>query len=80
MLRAMVGNPKAKHYGAGLAGEIGKPVATVRPLLIRLHKAGWLSAETEPRTQYMPRTFYRFTPAGLRHARAELKTWNFTDE
>lgn len=80
MLRAMVADPEAKFLAIELAPHIDRPVGTVRPLMARLHRAGWLAAETEPRTQHMPRTFYRFTRIGLEKARAELKTWDFTDE
>ncbi len=80
MLRAMVTKPKAKHLALEVAEAIGRPVGTIRPIMVRLHKVGWLSAETEPRVQFMPRTFYQFTPDGLKHAREELKTWEFKDE
>lgn len=80
MLRAMLTKPRDAYYCAGLAETISHPPASLRHVLTRLERAGWISSTVEPRVQYQPRRLYKFTPDGLKAARAEIKTWNFIDE
>lgn len=82
ILRTMLEKPKADHYAGGLAELLGKTPGHTSHELRKLHAAGWASrreslADSDgPR----PRKFYRLTTDGLKLARAEIKTWEFTDE
>jgi DNA-binding MarR family transcriptional regulator len=79
VLRAMLARPKADHYCQGVADAIDRSPMTVRSVLRNLEAAGWLVSTMGPRKRYQARRNYRFTPAGAKLARAEIKQWNFTD-
>jgi len=81
VLRAMLDDPKKPQYTHGLAVALDMPGPTVRHCLRRLETAGWLVSGREPRTgKHEARNFYNFTPFGLKAAKAEIATWEFTDE
>lgn len=79
ILRRMLQSPKERYYCFGICGELGMQNGTVSPLLGRLEESGWVTSSVEKRGRYMPRRWYRFTPDGIKAARAEIKKWKFTD-
>jgi PadR family transcriptional regulator PadR len=67
MLRQMLENPAADHYGFALAEATSFPSGTIYPILARLETAGWLASFWEhgdPAELERPRRrMYRFTGA-----------------
>jgi PadR family transcriptional regulator PadR len=82
VLAAFLTEPTADRYGLDLMGSTGLPSGTLYPLLMRLQRAGWLTAEWEqidPMTAARPaRRYYRLTPDGVVAARTELAVLHAT--
>jgi PadR family transcriptional regulator len=76
VLAALLDDPAADRYGLDLIRATGLPSGTIYPILIRLQRAGWLSAhweEIDPVAEGRPaRRYYRMTPDGTALARTEL--------
>lgn len=62
IIRHMLTNPRAKYYTARITADAGIPEGSTSALMRRMEAAGWLTSQTEPRQQYAPRRYYRFTP------------------
>lgn len=74
VLRAMLAEPTAEHYGLQLCEETGLPSGTIYPIVARLEQLGWVvSSWEEPvrhTTEGRPRRrYYRFTDEGAAQAR-----------
>ncbi len=79
-LRRMLATPKKPQYSDGLAKEIGVSRPTMREILNRLETAGWLASTKETAATNVPaRRWFTLTGWGIKAARDELKTWEFTD-
>jgi PadR family transcriptional regulator len=78
VLRQMLENPAADHYGFALAEATSFPSGTIYPVLARLETAGWLASfweEEDPAKLERPRRrMYRLTGAGAHAAREALAT------
>ena len=78
VLRRMLQNPTADHYGFALAQATSFPSGTIYPILARLETAGWLASFWEqgrPAELQRPRRrMYRLTGAGAHAAREALTT------
>lgn len=78
VLRQMLENPTADHYGLALAQAISFPSGTIYPVLARLEAAGWLASfweQGDPAELERPRRrMYRLTGAGAHAAREALTT------
>ncbi|GIG70619.1 PadR family transcriptional regulator [Phytomonospora endophytica] len=76
VLAAFLSDPTVDRYGLDLMGDTGLPSGTLYPILVRLQRAEWVTAEWEdidPETAGRPaRRYYRLTPDGLASARTEL--------
>jgi DNA-binding PadR family transcriptional regulator len=76
VLAALLDDPAADRYGLDLIRVTGLPSGTIYPILVRLQRAGWLTAhweEIDPVAQGRPaRRYYRLTPDGVVDARHEL--------
>lgn len=67
VLAALCAESSAWRHGYDLCKSTGLPSGTLYPLLIRLHKQGFLAAEWQPAATSgrPPRHAYRLTPAGI---------------
>jgi hypothetical protein len=78
VLRQMLENPTADHYGFALAQATSFPSGTIYPILARLETAGWLASfweQGKPAELERPRRrMYRLTGAGAHAAREALTT------
>jgi PadR family transcriptional regulator PadR len=76
VLRVMITDPAAPHYGYDLMKAAKLPSGTLYPMLARLQHDGLVHAEWEAPRQDAggrpPRKYYRLTGEGLRTARLEL--------
>ena len=76
VLRQMLENPAADHYGFALAEATSFPSGTIYPILARLETAGWLASfweQGDPAELERPRRrMYRLTGAGAHAAREAL--------
>jgi len=76
VLRVMITDPTAPHYGYDLMKAAGLSSGTLYPMLARLRQEGLVDAEWEAQRQDAdgrpPRKYYRLTGEGLRVARLEL--------
>ena len=76
VLRVMISDPTAAHYGYDLMKAARLPSGTLYPMLARLQQEGLVDAEWEAQRQDAggrpPRKYYRLTGEGLRVARLEL--------
>lgn len=81
ILRHMLAEPRADYYVRGLAEALGNPGASITPRMRDLKEAGWVTSRMDARSapHGAPRRNFKFTKAGERAARAELKDWTFTD-
>jgi PadR family transcriptional regulator PadR len=79
VLEAFVADPGAERYGLDIMQATGYPSGTVYPILMRLQRAGWLTAhweDTDPVAAGRPaRRWYRLTPDGTVTARTELAVY-----
>jgi DNA-binding PadR family transcriptional regulator len=76
VLKVMITDPTAPHYGYDLMKAAKLPSGTLYPMLARLHQEGLVDSEWEAQRQDAggrpPRKYYRLTAEGLRVARIEL--------
>jgi PadR family transcriptional regulator, regulatory protein PadR len=72
VLRLLLEEPTAWHYGYEISQQTGLKSGTLYPILIRLAEQGWLETRwTEPERQGRPaRHTYRLTQVGARAASA----------
>ncbi len=76
VLRVMITDPAAPHYGYDLMKAAKLPSGTLYPMLARLQQDGLVDSEWEAQREDTggrpPRKYYRLTAEGLRVARLEL--------
>lgn len=76
VLRVLVADPSAPHYGYDLMKAARLPSGTLYPMLARLQQEGLVDSQWEdPRPDAggrPPRKYYRLTAEGARIARLEL--------
>lgn len=77
VLRAILAEPTADHYGLQLCEETGLPSGTVYPIVARLEQVGWIASNWEDPVQHIAegrprRRYYRFTDDGAAQARDAL--------
>jgi PadR family transcriptional regulator, regulatory protein PadR len=76
VLRVMITDPSAPHYGYDLMKAAKLPSGTLYPMLARLQQDGLVDSEWEAQRADAggrpPRKYYRLTAEGLRVARLEL--------
>jgi PadR family transcriptional regulator, regulatory protein PadR len=77
VLRAMLAEPTAEHYGLQLCAETGLPSGTIYPIVARLERLGWVVSSWEDPVQHIAegrprRRYYRFTDEGAAQARDAL--------
>ncbi|MFI9311154.1 PadR family transcriptional regulator [Streptomyces triculaminicus] len=76
ILAAFLDDPAAPRYGLDLMRETGLSSGTVYPALIRLERAGWLTAVHEDVDPHAagrpPRRVFTITEEGIRAARTSL--------
>lgn len=76
VLKALLDQPTANHYGLELIAATGLPAGALHPILARLESAhwiesGWETADPHPSRRPLRRC-YRLTPDGLVSARQAL--------
>lgn len=76
VLRVLVADPAAPHYGYDLMKATRLPSGTLYPMLARLQQEGLVDSEWEDQRPEAggrpPRKYYRLTAEGARAARFEL--------
>ena len=76
VLAAFLDDPNLDRYGLDLMRATGHPSGTLYPILLRLQRAGWVTAsweDVDPAVAGRPaRRYYRLTAEGLETARIEL--------
>ncbi len=76
VLRVLIADPSASHYGYDLMKAAKLPSGTLYPMLARLQQEGLVASEWEPQRQDAdgrpPRKYYRLTAEGARVAHLEL--------
>jgi PadR family transcriptional regulator, regulatory protein PadR len=76
VLRVLLADPAAPHYGYDLMKAARLPSGTLYPMLARLQQEGLVDSEWEDQRPDAggrpPRKYYRLTAEGVRAARLEL--------
>jgi DNA-binding PadR family transcriptional regulator len=76
VLRVLVADPAAQHYGYDLMKAAKLPSGTLYPMLARLQQEGLVDSQWEDQRPDAggrpPRKYYRLTAEGARVARLEL--------
>ncbi len=76
VLAALLEDPAADRYGLDLMRATGQPSGTLYPILVRLHRAGWIESRWEDvdasEAGRPARRYYRLTPDGAAAARTHL--------
>jgi DNA-binding PadR family transcriptional regulator len=76
VLRVLVADPAAPHYGYDLMKAARLPSGTLYPMLARLQQEGLVDSQWESQRPDAggrpPRKYYRLTAEGVRVARLEL--------
>jgi len=76
VLRVLVADPAASHYGYDLMKATRLPSGTLYPMLARLQQEGLVDSQWEDQRPDAggrpPRKYYRLTAEGVRSARLEL--------
>jgi len=77
VLRALLAEPAANHYGLQLCGETGLPAGTIYPIVARLERLGWVESSWEDPAAHVEagrprRRYYRLTDEGAELARDAL--------
>lgn len=73
ILDVLLEDARTWTHGYDIAVRTGLKSGTLYPVLMRLAERGWLEARWEqPVDNGRPRHVYRFTPAGLKLARAAV--------
>ena len=77
VLRVLVEDLDAEHYGLAISQETGLPTGSIYPILARLERGGWLTNSWEgidPAIAGRPRRrFYRLNGVGAVKARRALE-------
>jgi len=72
VLRVLLDDPSAEHYGLEVAKAAGLPSGSLYPILARLEQAGWLTSDWEEIDEREAgrrrRRYYRLTPNGTAQA------------
>ena len=73
VLATFLDEPAADRYGLDLMRSTGQPSGTLYPILQRLQRAGWVTAQWEDidpvEAGRSPRRYYRLSPDGVEAAR-----------
>src|SRR5687767_4419068 len=73
VLATFLDDPAADRYGLDLMRSTGQPSGTLYPILQRLQRAGWVTAEWEAvdpvEAGRSPRRYYRLSADGVEAAR-----------
>ncbi|MEH1127244.1 PadR family transcriptional regulator [Micromonospora sp. CPCC 206061] len=76
VLAVLLADPDTDRYGLDLMRATGHPSGTLYPILLRLQRAGWVSAHWEEIDPVVagrpPRRYYRLTPDGTVAARTAV--------
>ena len=76
VLRVLIADPAAPHYGYDLMKAARLPSGTLYPMLARLQQQGLVESEWEPQQRDAggrpPRKYYRLTGEGVCVTRLEL--------
>ncbi|BCJ41027.1 PadR family transcriptional regulator [Actinoplanes ianthinogenes] len=79
VIQVFLDDPAAERYGLDIMQATGCPSGTVYPILMRLHRAGWLEShweEIDPSLAGRPaRRWHRLTPDAATTARTELAAY-----
>ncbi|MEU7003034.1 PadR family transcriptional regulator [Nonomuraea sp. NPDC046570] len=73
VLRELLDDPSAEHYGLELRAATGLAGGTLYPILVRLEERGWVESRWDDPAAHQgrpPRRYYRITEDGLARARA----------
>jgi PadR family transcriptional regulator PadR len=69
VLRALLDEPEAEHYGLEIASKTGLATGSLYPILARLERAGWVLSAWEEVDQHQVgrprRRYYSLTPDGI---------------
>jgi len=80
VVAALLAAPDADRYGLEIMRDTGLASGTLYPILVRLERAGWVTAawrNIDPVTEGRPsRRYYRLTAHGATTARDELAALN----
>ena len=80
ILAAFLAAPDDDRYGLEIMRDTGLASGTLYPILVRLERAGWVTAaweEIDPVAEGRPsRRYYRLTPHGVTTGRSELAALN----
>jgi PadR family transcriptional regulator, regulatory protein PadR len=72
VLKVLLEEPAARHYGLEIAKQADLPTGTIYPILARLERAGWVTSDwevAEPAAVGRPRRrFYRLSADGAEQA------------
>ena len=76
VLRIMLNDPVAEHYGLEISRQSGLPTGSIYPILTRLETAGWITSAWEDIDESAAgrrrRRYYRLTSYGAQRARGEV--------
>jgi PadR family transcriptional regulator PadR len=75
VLRELLNDPLAEHYGLGLCKATGIAGGTLYPILVRLEEYGWVESRWDDPAAHQgrpPRRHYRITEDGLEHGREAI--------
>jgi PadR family transcriptional regulator, regulatory protein PadR len=76
VLRALLDDPVAEHYGLKISEKSGLPTGSIYPILTRLENAGWVSSAWEDIDESAAgrraRRYYQLTDEGAERARSEI--------
>jgi PadR family transcriptional regulator len=76
VLRILLREARAEHYGLEIAKAAGLPTGTIYPILARLETAAWVESDWENIDETAEgrrkRRYYRLTPLGAARAREAL--------
>ena len=75
VLAALLADPAGEHYGLQLMQQTGLASGTLYPILTRLQKAGWLTAEWGMSARNREVRIYRLTPAGRKQLERKLSSF-----
>jgi PadR family transcriptional regulator PadR len=77
VLKVLLSDPFAEHYGLQIAKEAGLPSGTIYPILVRLEGYGWVVSDWEQIDPVVagrrPRRYYRLSSDGAEKARHQLR-------
>jgi DNA-binding PadR family transcriptional regulator len=76
VVASLLAAPEADRYGLEVMRDTGLASGTLYPILVRLERAGWVTAaweDIDPAAEGRPsRRYYRLTAHGVTAGRAEL--------